>query len=416
MAPKRKKFWGSNPRFKVAKPLPRTENNRFQVLSDMEDDDSSAEEGEVSEEIINIPPIIVDIGHKFTDVIKILGSSSKYKRMSIGTKVMPNTLIDYNEAIKRLKKDDIKFFTHPVKDNKKFKLMLFGLPQLDLKTIFEEFKNTFNIEPASINEIQTSRSNPDDALYMLEFNRSQISKREVTKIKYFCGIVVHWRNPRRRARGPTQCSKCALYGHGSSNCFRKNACLGCGGPHDYSTCQLNKVSTEGPVIYKCFNCINNNLKNVNHRADDVNCPSRREYLEIRQRITRKQRPHKPSQLSETDAYFWDEDILLVNRNNEQSPNSRAHNSPPTNRRSEQLNSRSYDAPRNHELPSCSRAHNAGNKSSYAATAKSGQNKDNDDLSNDRLLEIFFDAVDALEKCKSKYDKLRVLGNMLKHVI
>lgn len=384
----------------------------------MEDDDTSVEEGEVSEDIINVPPIIVDNGHKFTDIIKILGSSSKYKRMSIGTKVMPNTLIDFNEAVRKLKQEDLKFFTHPVKDNKKFKLMLFGLPQLDLKTILEEFKNTFNIEPVNINEINTSRSNPDDALYMLEFNRSQISKREVIKIKYCCGIVVHWRNPRRRARGPTQCSKCALYGHGSSNCFRKNACLGCGGPHDYSTCQLNKVSAEGPVIYKCFNCIKKNLKNVNHRADDLNCPSRREYLEIRQRITRKQRPNRISQHSETDPYIWDEDILPVNRDNELPSSNRAHNSPPVNRRNEKHTNRTYDFPRNDELPSCSRAHNAANKVPYATKAKSYLRKenDNDDLSNERLLEIFFDAVDALEKCKNKYDKLRVLGNMLKHVI
>ena len=66
----------------------------------------------------------------------------------------------------------MKFFTHPIKDNKSFKLMLFCLPQISL-------------------EITTTHSNPDDALHMIEFNRRQITKREIIKIKYVYGIVVH---------------------------------------------------------------------------------------------------------------------------------------------------------------------------------------------------------------------------------
>ena len=55
--------------------------------------------------------------------------------------------------------------------------------------------------------------------------------------------------------------------------------------------------------------------------------------------------------------------------------------------------------------------------SYASKARfAHKSTDDDGLSNEKLLEIFFNAIDELEKCRSKYDKLRVLGNMLKHVI
>lgn len=37
----------------------------------------------------------------------------------------------------------------------------------------------------------------------------------------------------------------------------------------------------------------------------------------------------------------------------------------------------------------------------------------DDISNERLLEIFFNAVDLLKRCQHKFDKIRVLGMMLK---
>lgn len=76
------------------------------MLSDSEDDNISMEEGQVSEDNIKVAPIIVDNCHQFTDIIKILRSYSKYKRMSIGTKVMPNTIADYEETIKNCKTND----------------------------------------------------------------------------------------------------------------------------------------------------------------------------------------------------------------------------------------------------------------------------------------------------------------------
>lgn len=110
--------------------------------------------------------------------------------MSIGTKVKPNALTYYDEIVKLLIANNMTFFTHPVRDSNNFKLMLFGLPRISTTRISEEFKTKFNIVPISVKEIQTNRSSKDDALYMLEFNKSQISKREVRKIRYFCGIVV----------------------------------------------------------------------------------------------------------------------------------------------------------------------------------------------------------------------------------
>lgn len=386
MTSKRKKYWGNNPRYKAQK-YTSSRGNRFEMLSDLEDDVSSVENGEIKEAVIKIPPIIVDQSHNFTVIIKLLGESCKYKRISIGTKIIPNSLPDYDETVKKLKASQIKFFSHPVRDNKTFKLMLFGLPQISIDSIKKEFKTSFNIELINVKEIKTSRTNLDDALYMLEFNRDQITKREVIKIKHFHGIIVHWRNPLRRSRGPTQCSKCTMYGHGSANCFRTVACLGCGGAHDYSVCQLNKTPIEGPVIYKCFNCIKKNLKNVNHRADDLHCPSRKEYLDIRQKVTNKRSPLRMRRHSYTDNYTSDDEMP--------APKSNVPPAKSTIKRSGKIE----------------------NKVSYAAMASSSQRaNDNDNLSNEQILDIYFEALDALEKCKTKYDKMRVLGNMLRHVI
>ena len=61
-----------------------------------------------------------------------------------------------------------------------------------MDTLKTEFKETFNIELVDIEEVMTARSNNDDALYKLEFNRKQVTKKEIFKIRYVCDIVVRW--------------------------------------------------------------------------------------------------------------------------------------------------------------------------------------------------------------------------------
>ena len=95
--------------------------------------------------------------------------------------------------------------------------------------------------------------------------------------------------------------------HGSANCFTAEACLGCGESHDNLNCQLNKTIEDGPVIYKCFNCIEKNFKNANHRADDPHCPSRKEYLQIRQGTTNSWRPVR--QVRHVDMIYISSDDL-----------------------------------------------------------------------------------------------------------
>lgn len=386
---KRKKYWGNSPKYKMS----RTSDdnligNRFDIFNHGNDFDSEDEDGtEIPQE--KIPPITVDVFHSFASVINLLGKHYKYKRMSIGTKVISDSKGLYDQAISTLKRAQLQFFTHEAKNTKVFRLVLFGLPQLDCKTITEEFHNAHNIEPISVKEIKTKRSSEDDAIYMLEFDREQISKRELMRIRFFYGISVKWRNPIKGNRGPTQCSKCAMYGHGANHCYRIVTCTACAGSHDYSTCPLNKTAQEGPVIYKCFNCFKNKLKNINHRADDPQCPCRSEYLEIRNRAS-----------SRNINFSRSQHITKVsNVNTADYKIAHADNQPPTSRTADFASH---------------------GKQTYANAAKSylrSEHIDNDnDISNERLLEIFFDAVDALQRCQNKYDKLRVLGMILKNAL
>ena len=203
------------------------------------------------------------------------------------------------------------------------------------------------------------------------------------KLKYFSNVSVYWRRPLKGNKGPTQCSKCAMYGHGASNCNRVVICSACAGNHKLSKCTLNNSGNVGTIIYKCYNCLKKNLRNVNHRADDPKCPSRQEYLDIRHRLTSKTRTTK----MRPNVSFFD---------------ANEHDFP--------------QLPRRDSLGNTRNPHTHGKLFSEVAKDKCYDNNNNDDISNEKLMEIFFDAVDALQRCQNKYDKLRVLGMMLKHAI
>lgn len=386
---KRKKKWGNNPKFKELRTQGNFSGNRFDLL-DEDDIESSDGECETIPPKDRVPPIIVDNAHGFSLVMGLIGKQYKYKRMSIGTKIISETMSLYEDAIKQLKNSKFQFYTHQFRDKKKFKLVLFGLPYLDSKTILDEFKDTHNITPVNVKEIKTKRSSAHDALYIVEFCREEITKREVMKIKYFYGISVYWRNPLKGNRGPTQCSKCSMYGHGANHCHRNNICPACAGNHDYSVCTLSKTEIEGPVIYKCHNCSNKKLKNINHRADDPRCPCRKEYLEIRQRAT-SHRSFVPQRRVNNAS-----DINITVDNFPQLAN---HDKLPSTSKNSDYFSR-------------------GKKFSDVTNTKhrNKSNNEEDDISNEKLLEIYFDAIDALQQCHNKYDKLRVLGMMLKHAL
>lgn len=389
MNSKRKKHWGNSPKFKEPRTQGNSFDNRFKLLEE-DDNDTGDEDGEMIPAKERVPPIIVDATHSFALVMGLIGKQYKFKRMSIGTKIISETISLYEDAIRLLKNSKFQFYTHQFIDKSKFKLVLFGLPYLDSKTILDEFKDTHNIKPLNVKEIKTKRSNADDALYVIEFSREQITKREIMKIRYFYGISVYWRNPLKGNKGPTLCSKCSMYGHGANHCNRNNICPACAGNHDYAVCTLNKTEIDGPVIYKCHNCSNKKLKNINHRADDPRCPCRKEYLEIRQRAT-SHRSFLPQR----------------HLNHAQEINLSAESFP-------QLTN-------NNNLPSTSKTSDyfsRGKKFSEVTNTKH-RNKSNieeDDISNEKLLEIYFDAIDALQQCQNKYDKLRVLGMMLKHAL
>ena len=83
----------------------------------------------------------------------------------------------------------MEFHTHKRMNPDTFKLVVFGLPQLNTNDI-KELKEKFRINLKFIKEIKTGRSSAEDALYMMEFFKNDVNKSQVVQLRYLCDVRV----------------------------------------------------------------------------------------------------------------------------------------------------------------------------------------------------------------------------------
>lgn len=356
-------------------------SNRFHALPMEEDlsDGNHTYEAKISKP----PPIVIDNDKQMKSIIEFAGEGYFFKRTSIGTKIMSPTLEKYNELLAKLKTSSTNYFTHRVKNNNTFKMILAGLPKLTEKEIQDELKSS-GVDVESIKEIVTKRTNVDDAIYMIEFNRKSVSKKMLyDKVRYISNVSVQWRNCNPKRSGPVLCKKCSMYGHGSENCYRKPVCSICASQeHTSDECG---VLTKSVKIFKCFNCTKSNYRETNHKADDPACPCRKEYLDARYRALSKGTKHRYEVRNNTSRpllHDLHDPSVFPRLPNEDALPVKPKFMPPQGR-------------------------------SYSETAKA---KTPEDLfSLEELFNIFQSATDALSRCTSKREQMLVIVKLLNYV-
>lgn len=371
-------------------PLFRTQN-RFSALQqqDLEMEEDWYEESQQvpgkpntsasKSKVIKPPPIKITDDKLNTANIKkyvtdIGITAFQTKGISIGIKVDLDKNEDHAKLIEKLKTDKLAFFTHSAQDQKLFKVVLSGLPRIDTDVIIAELKQ-YNIITSSVSELSTKNVNPNHCPYLVQLPKNDITLGQLRKIRAIDHIVVDWKAFRPRNKGPTQCKKCAMLGHGAQNCHRKEACLVCASTeHVVDNCPFKEETNEA-FAFKCFNCASKNLANTKHRANDPRCPSRIEYLEIRNKINHRNTV-KNSRLNQNDRF---------NINQENFPNLSRNNG--------------FAASTQSIGPT------------YAERLKTPPG--NADLySMEDLSEILYNTVDELMACKSKGQQIKVLFKLL----
>lgn len=371
------------------------QSNRFGLLSEPEEQDQA--ESSLKNKSSNKPQplILTDPKFRINQNLKQLFIQSKIsggyclKFMSIGTKVLFNKQEDFNILSSFMTENNLEFFTHRSKTERIFKAVLSGLPNLPIEEIKLDLKERYNLEVNAVTNMTEHNLNNNRALFLLEFKKDNINLKMLNNIKQICCCMVTWRPYSPKYKGPTQCRRCAWYGHGQSHCKRPPICILCASRTHSIDCCPFKDRMNDLVAFKCCNCTVNK-KRSDHRADDPNCPSRIEYLSIRQKIT------------------------LRNQNREKTV-------PNINQRSFELDSLQFPHPtkssctQNPVILQRPQSRATEQPQTFAECLKSSDQQ-NDMFSIDEMFNIFTTHLDMIQNCKSKNDQIRVIASLLQHAI
>lgn len=288
---------------------PHGDNNMYRILQDnaTENELSSVNNNRRKNVNKKFPPFTI-----FNTSVKVFkdhlsGSNAinvnniHIRLTSHGMKVFVQNDKVYKSMHKFLVDNKFQFFSHTLNDERKQKICLYGLWQMSVVQLKSEL-NAVGVVPTEIKtiDIRNKRYN-DQCIYLLYFMRcDNIKMTDLRRIKYVANCVVKWEFYSPRAKGPTQCSRCQNYGHGSDNCYMSPKCVRCGEQHDSNLCKYlpkikDKDGAEVPDATKkiplnnvqCANC-----RKKSHTANFKGCEFRQKYLEVT-KISRNNRTMKP---------------------------------------------------------------------------------------------------------------------------
>lgn len=310
-----------------------------------------------------------------------------------GIKLFIKSSDKYNLIKNHFAEANIKFYTHSLKENQKIKIVLYGLPDIDLNEV-KKMLAVENLNPTDIKKmtIKYKKFN-GHCNYLLYFDKSSNVKiSDVRQIRALNYCIVKWQFYSKHSVGPTQCSNCQRFGHGANNCYLSPKCLKCSEDHKTNECVHNFI---GPPIsatdlkrkipqekVKCSNC------HKAHTANYKGCEERILYqkrLEVMRNRNRKiQNNQNP-----TNSFLFKDSPDLYNANFPSINNNRSLNSPAWNTHKQ----------------------NPYTIYSKAFESSTSVHQNNDLFSPMQCMTIFNEFLEKLNNCKNKKNQLQVIAEI-----
>lgn len=257
-------------------------NNRFNILAGNDGATADDPSMDTAESKVKKPPPIEVYDKKLNEIKSKINkienltcaSSIRYQFTTIKSeqnvretvKVYCDNNIDYELVQKSFDLLKIEYSTHPLHDDKKTKICMYGLNDIPIDEIKNEINGILKITP-EIKMITPKTGHVGESrIYILYFKKSDRVKaadlRNAITGLYNLRVRFEYYSPRKF--GPTQCSNCQDFGHGAEKCHRKPKCVRCGGNHASNSCihlpvpDLTVATTAKPKIrdelIKCANC------------------------------------------------------------------------------------------------------------------------------------------------------------------
>lgn len=295
------------------------------------------------------------------------------KLTQMGIKIFVKTNEQFNNLKMFLRNKKIEFFTHALKEERKTKIVLYGLPNMETDSLKAELKNQ-NIIPCDIKKLNLKNQRYEyQCHYLLYFKISDgVRISDLRKVQALFHIRVKWEFYTIKRTGPTQCSNCQQFGHGADNCFLTPKCIRCGEPHKSSECSLIEKENPKQRVHvsklKCANC------HQNHTANYQMCAKRIEATNALKSIKNRQ---------------------TGNENRRQSASFKP---------APQLD--------NFNFPSLTKnTQNNFSNSQYRSNETGFSNNQNDLFSPNECYQIFVEFLSQISKCNSRLEQIKVIGEM-----
>lgn len=366
-----------------------TTQNRFSLLNLNDDSEVIPSANQQAKKPAPITITNPEQGKKVDELLKALNVGFRYKFISVGKKILCDNDNDKQKIEDTLSKNKIEFFSHPTNNEKIFKIVLSGLPEIPVDEIKKSLMERNNLNPIKIFMFNTKYENK---LYLLHFNKNEVSKSDVTNIKVVYNHLIQWRPYRNQKKGPTQCYNCGMFGHGASCCHRPPSCLLCGKNHLTNLCPFsnsNANDDNSQTVYKCINCSRYG-DILNHKASDPNCPARGKYLLTK--TNRKNTTQSKNRNSKLGNDKINQNHILTTPLFSDAP------TPP-------LLTKTYAAA----------VRTSSNQTTQYNNCQNTSNGNDSLWSFEEVTNILLNSLNELSKCKSKFDQVKVIANILQNV-
>ena len=216
---------------------------------------------------------------------------------------------DKKKLIDLLNLKNYQFHTYTEKEDRLLVFVLKNHFPLGTDELLENLI-TNNIPATKVSLMNQSMENP---VYLVYFTKNSISLQQLERDHSIINsLKVSWEKINKRRKKPTQCSRCQLWGHSSTNCGRKRRCIKCLDDHEPGKCTRKPRQDDEPG---CVNC-----NEVGHPSNSPSCKFFKRHLK---KISGQQKLSTPRRFNSTPAPW----IQQNNSNNDSHLARYEHNFP-----------------------------------------------------------------------------------------
>lgn len=247
-----------------------------------------------------LPPIIVQ-GVKIQQMREYLKNMDVHITKNVVLKITADSiklLTSDSDAYAGLKQfcidNKLSGYTFTPKQDRYIKICMYGLWDIPMDEITAELKDK-GVCPDKIKTLTLKKKRYEgETIFLLYFKKSQQVKiTDLRKITGLFNVVVRFQYYKNQNNGPTQCSNCQKFGHGTQNCLRPAACVRCAGAHSSTSCPLLPIDDNVEIKKIPDDKVKCALCGENHTANYRQCKIRLEYKEqktIGVTLTKRNKP------------------------------------------------------------------------------------------------------------------------------